>query len=71
MHNGDPVTFRLTVSNAAGETVGPTVGSVTVSQPEVLSVALLFAGATIFFGIFPSPLFDFAAHAGHAIAGLF
>jgi hypothetical protein len=34
-------------------------------------VALLFAGATIFFGIFPSPLFDFAAHAGHAIAGLF
>ena len=23
------------------------------------------------FGIFPSPLFDFAAHAGHAIAGIF
>ena len=48
-----------------------TVGPVRVVQPEVAFVALLFAGATIFFGIFPSPLFDFAAHAGHAIAGLF
>jgi NADH-quinone oxidoreductase subunit N len=48
-----------------------TIGPVSVVQPEVVFVALLFAGATIFFGIFPSPLFDFAAHAGHAIAGLF
>jgi hypothetical protein len=26
---------------------------------------------TIVFGIFPSPLFDFVAHAGHALSGLF
>ena len=29
------------------------------------------AAASIFFGIFPSPLFDLAAHAGNAFAGLF
>ena len=40
-------------------------------RPEIAIVALGFAAAAIFFGIFPSPLFDFAAHAGHAIAGLF
>jgi NADH-quinone oxidoreductase subunit N len=38
---------------------------------EVAYVALAFAAAVIFFGIFPSPLFNFAAHAGHALAGLF
>jgi NADH-quinone oxidoreductase subunit N len=38
---------------------------------EVAYVALAFAAAVIFFGIFPSPLFQFAAHAGHALAGLF
>jgi NADH-quinone oxidoreductase subunit N len=37
---------------------------------ELAFVGLLFAGGAVFFGIFPSPLFDFAAHAGHAIAGL-
>ena len=40
-------------------------------QPEVVFVAGLFAAAAIFFGIFPSPLFNFAAHAGTALAGLF
>ncbi|MGO9958972.1 MAG: NADH-quinone oxidoreductase subunit N, partial [Solirubrobacteraceae bacterium] len=38
---------------------------------EVAFVAALFAAATVFFGIFPSPLFDLAAHAGRAFAGLF
>jgi NADH-quinone oxidoreductase subunit N len=38
---------------------------------EVAYVALAFAAAVIFFGIFPSPLFHFASHAGHALAGLF
>jgi NADH-quinone oxidoreductase subunit N len=37
----------------------------------VLLVAVGFAAAVIVFGIFPSPLFDFVAHAGHALAGLF
>ncbi len=35
--------------------------------PEVTAVAVLFATATIFFGIFPSVLFTFAAHAGRAL----
>jgi hypothetical protein len=39
-------------------------------QFEVAYVALAFAAAVIFFGIIPSPLFHFAAHAGRAIAGL-
>jgi NADH-quinone oxidoreductase subunit N len=39
-------------------------------HPELTIVALAFAAAAIFFGIFPSPLFHFAAHAGHAITGL-
>jgi NADH-quinone oxidoreductase subunit N len=40
-------------------------------QPEVVFVAGVFAAAAIFFGIFPSPLFSFAAHAGTALVGLF
>jgi NADH-quinone oxidoreductase subunit N len=35
--------------------------------PEVTAVAVLFAAATLLFGIFPSVLFDFAAHAGRAL----
>jgi NADH-quinone oxidoreductase subunit N len=37
----------------------------------VYAVAVAFAAAVIVFGVFPSPLFHFAAHAGHALAGLF
>jgi NADH-quinone oxidoreductase subunit N len=40
-------------------------------QPEVVFVAGLFAAAAVFFGILPSPLFNFAAHAGTALVGLF
>jgi hypothetical protein len=32
---------------------------------------LLFAAATIFFGIVPQPLFHLANHAGSALGGLF
>ncbi len=39
--------------------------------PETVFVATLFAAASVFFGIFPSPLFHLAAHAGHALGGLF
>ncbi len=34
-------------------------------------VAIMFAAATIFFGIVPQPLFHLASHAGAAIPGLF
>ena len=40
-------------------------------HPEVAFVAVVFAAASIFFGIFPSPLFNLAAHAGQSIAGIF
>jgi NADH-quinone oxidoreductase subunit N len=40
-------------------------------QPEVVFVGVLFGAASIFFGIFPSPLFNLVAHAGHAISGIF
>ncbi len=38
--------------------------------PEVTAVAVLFAAASIFFGIVPSPLLDLARDAGHALVGL-
>jgi hypothetical protein len=34
-------------------------------------VALVFGAATLFFGIFPSPLFDLAVRAGSALGNLF
>ena len=42
-----------------------------LAYPELTFVAVGFAAATIFFGIFPSPLFHLAAHAANALAGLF
>ena len=41
--------------------------AVAASHPEVTAVAVLFGAAIIFFGIFPSALFDLAAHAGRAL----
>jgi NADH-quinone oxidoreductase subunit N len=35
--------------------------------PEVTAVAVLFAAASVVFGIFPQVLFEFAAHAGRAL----
>jgi NADH-quinone oxidoreductase subunit N len=37
------------------------------AAPEITAVAVLFAAASVFFGVFPSVLFDFAAHAGRAL----
>ena len=39
-------------------------------HPALVFVAVLFAAATIFFGIVPQPLFDLAHHAGQSLAGL-
>ncbi len=41
------------------------------APPETVFVAVLFAAASVFFGIVPSPLFSLAAHAGHALTGIF
>jgi len=39
-------------------------------HPELVLVAVVFAALSVFFGIFPQPLFHLASHAGHAIVGL-
>ena len=38
---------------------------------ELFAVALLAAGATIFLGVIPQPLFELVNHAGHALGSLF
>jgi NADH-quinone oxidoreductase subunit N len=38
------------------------------AHPEIAFVAMSFAAAVIFFGIFPSPLFNLAAHAAQGFA---
>jgi NADH-quinone oxidoreductase subunit N len=48
----------------------PSAVAVAGIAPEVTAVAVLFAAASVVFGIFPSPLFNLAAHAGQAL-GLF
>jgi NADH-quinone oxidoreductase subunit N len=50
---------------------GDTIADAPRAQPEVWLVALVFGGATLFFGIVPSPLFDLAVRAGSALGGLF
>ena len=40
------------------------------AQPEVLAVALFAAAATIFFGIWPDPLFDVARDVASALPSL-
>jgi NADH-quinone oxidoreductase subunit N len=40
------------------------------AQPEVAFIAIAFAAATIFFGLYPDPLFDAARDVGTAISGL-
>jgi NADH:ubiquinone oxidoreductase subunit 2 (subunit N) len=40
------------------------------AQPEVAAVAILFAVATIAFGLWPDPLFDAARDVGTALSNL-
>jgi NADH-quinone oxidoreductase subunit N len=50
---------------------GPGPAGAALAYPELILVAVGFAAATIFFGIFPSPLFHLAGHAANALSGLF
>jgi len=54
--NGRPV---LAGGSSEADTQGPHL--------EVAIVALAFAVATVFFGIVPQPLFDFANHAAASL----
>ena len=55
---------------AGGERTLKLGPSVAIPVPEIAFVGLLFAAASVFFGIFPSPLFDLGNHAGSALPGL-
>ncbi len=46
---------------------GPGAAGASLRYVEVVFVAVAFAAATIFFGIFPSPLFHLATHAANAL----
>jgi NADH-quinone oxidoreductase subunit N len=50
---------------------GPGAAGAGLAYPELVFVAVVFAAAAIFFGIFPSPLFHLAAHAANSLQGLF
>ncbi len=50
---------------------GPAGAGAALAYPELTLVAVGFAAATIFFGIFPAPLFHLAGHAANALTGLF
>jgi NADH-quinone oxidoreductase subunit N len=62
---GGPLTEPVAASPAAAREAGPPAG------PLVALVGVVSAAAVLFFGIIPSPLFDFAGHAGRAITGIF
>jgi NADH-quinone oxidoreductase subunit N len=65
---GSPEADELDPPGAPG--AGARAAASAVPYPEVTFVAVLFGAACIVFGIFPSPVFDLAAHAGRAFMGL-
>jgi NADH-quinone oxidoreductase subunit N len=69
-----PVGPRVATGEAALAPIAggsPEADASSRTSPEVWFVAVAFAAAVIVLGIFPSPLFNFVAHAGHAFSGLF
>ncbi|MBV9310269.1 MAG: NADH-quinone oxidoreductase subunit N [Solirubrobacterales bacterium] len=70
--SGDGAPSVRATGNGDGSGSSDAVGSEESSRrPELAFAAILFGAASVFFGIFPSPLFNLAAHAGHALSGLF
>ncbi len=65
----DGQTFTTVIAEGAPD--GWPTAAQASPAPAATFVALVFGAACVFFGIFPSPLFHLAAHAGHAISGLF
>jgi NADH-quinone oxidoreductase subunit N len=60
---GSPEADGLAFPDSAAAAEGPRGGPFI----ELTAVGVLFAAASIFFGVFPSPLFDLAAHAGRVL----
>ena len=65
MAGGSPQADPGAVAAAA---TGPLIGG--IRCPLIIGLTVLAAAATIFFGVIPSPLVDFTAGAGEAIAAL-
>ncbi len=61
------------VANARGVPLiaggSPEADVLAAGEHELTFVAVVFAAATIFFGIVPQPLFDLAQHAAHTLSG--
>ena len=66
---GSPEADALGVDDQGGP--GRLTASHARPYAEVTFVAVVFAAASVVFGVFPSPLFQLVAHAGKALAGLF
>ncbi len=69
--DGAALAAATTTATAAPEEIPRLSVSRSAPYGEVAFVAVLFAAATIVFGIIPTPLFELAAHAGRALTGLF
>ena len=69
MAGGSPEADAALPAPAPADPVtGAGVPAVAGPPMEVVGVAVVFALASIVFGIIPSPLFDFVAHAGRALS---
>ena len=66
--------FELELPSPRGRAARPVAGASPEAdagaQPEVVAVAVLSAAATVFFGLWPSPLFDLARDVGTSISGI-
>ncbi len=69
--DGEPVSGAAAAAGVPASGSAWPVADAAVPKPELVFVAVVFAAASIFFGIFPQPLFTLVAHAGHAISGIF
>jgi len=67
---GSPELDGAPESGGSGGADSPAAETLEPMRPELALLALVFAAATVFFGVIPGPLFTFAAHAGAALSGL-
>ena len=66
--DGDPEAVAAGARLAGALEWRPTAA---LAQPEVIVLAVVCAAASIFFGVYPSPLLDLAHDAGAAFTNLF
>ena len=77
MSPATPAPVPATAPGALAPIAGgsPEADALAVTRPplqlEVTVVAVVFAAASVFFGIFPGPLFTLVAHAGRSLVGIF